>query len=81
MHQRGSRSSTEERRIFQKSSASGVASWATATLSVLSEGTRSRSRINKMHAAEIDRLSSRLEEEFAMIAEMPPGVRWGDLEL
>ena len=29
----------------------------------------------------IDMLSSRLEEEFAMIIEMPPGVRWGDLEL
>lgn len=32
-------------------------------------------------SADIDRLSSRLEEEFAMIVEMPLGVRWGDLEL
>lgn len=32
-------------------------------------------------SAEIDKLSSRLEEEFSMIAELPPGVRWGDLEL
>ena len=32
-------------------------------------------------SAEIDRLSSRLEEEFAMITDIPPRVRWGDLEL
>lgn len=31
--------------------------------------------------AEIDRLSSKLEEDFAMMAAIPPGVRWGDLEL
>jgi len=31
--------------------------------------------------AEIDTLSSRLEEEFAMIVDIPPGVRWGDLVL
>jgi len=30
---------------------------------------------------EIDRLSSRLEEDFAMFADIPPGVRWGDLVL
>ena len=32
-------------------------------------------------SAEIDRLSSRLEEEFAMITNIPPRVRWGDLVL
>ena len=32
-------------------------------------------------AAEIDRLSSRLVEEFAMITDTPPKVRWGDLVL
>ena len=32
-------------------------------------------------STEIDRLSFRLEEEFSMIAELPPGVKWGDLEL
>ena len=32
-------------------------------------------------SAEIDRLSSRLEEEFSMITDIPPGVRWGDLVL
>ena len=32
-------------------------------------------------SAEIDRLSSRLEEDFAMFADIPPRVRWGDLVL
>lgn len=31
--------------------------------------------------AEIDRLSSRLEEDFATIEDIPLGVRWGDLVL
>ena len=32
-------------------------------------------------SANIDKLSSKLEEEFSMITEIPPGVRWGDLVL
>lgn len=30
-------------------------------------------------SVDIDRLSSRLDKEFAMIVEKPPRVRWGDL--
>jgi len=32
-------------------------------------------------STEIDKLSSRLEEEFSMVTDIPPGVRWGDLVL
>lgn len=32
-------------------------------------------------STEIDRLSAKLEENFAMFANIPPGVRWGDLAL
>jgi len=32
-------------------------------------------------SAEIDKLSSRLEEDFTMMVAIPPGVRLGDLEL
>jgi len=32
-------------------------------------------------SAEIDRLSSRLEEDFLNFADIPPEVRWGDLVL
>ena len=32
-------------------------------------------------SAEIDRLSSRLEEDFAMFIDILPGLRWGDLVL
>lgn len=32
-------------------------------------------------STEIDRLSSRLEEDFAMFNDIPPGVKWGDLVL
>ena len=35
----------------------------------------------QVSSAEIDRLSSRLDEDFAMIAHIPQGVRWGDMEL
>ena len=32
-------------------------------------------------STKIDKLFSRLEEEFSMITDIPPGVRWGDLIL
>lgn len=32
-------------------------------------------------SAETDKLSSRLEEDFAMFVAIPSGVRWGDMEI
>jgi len=31
--------------------------------------------------AKIDKMSSRLEEDFGMFVDIPPGVRWSDLVL
>jgi len=56
-------------------------SLVTTVPSVLSRRrTRRRSRTNRQHQAEVDRFC-RLDEDFAMFVDIPPGVKWGDLAL
>ena len=76
------------RRTYLRSSASGVVSLITTVLSVLSGRRPSRRSMTKKEkqdqvatSTEIEKLSSRVEEDFAMFVVIPLGVRWGDMEL
>jgi len=61
------------RRTCQSSSASNVVNLVTAK--------KDEEKEQQAASIEIDRLSSRLEEDFAMFVDIPLGVRWGNLVL